>query len=935
MSSNGPAAVLEAAELCSAAGDHADAAHLLAEALITGPSDPDLLRALAGAQFAIGWDGCALALLAEAHRVAPDDEAVITDRNIALRDHGRFVEALAVLGASPQRTLRAGTYDDMGLPVLAVEAEATGRRGLWWRTGGPLPFLRARRRRVEERILADLVEAAGPPSPAPVDLAALLTRIVNGTAQDRAALAASRAATRLAAGGNLADGAAVLAGALRRDTTHPLLLRLAAQIADSLDRHGAALALYRRLAVDPSPIGILAQQGHLLTRMQRPAEAMRFVAGLPAGTARAGELRRVVATACADAGLAASAVDAHDRPGIVADWHRPLWWRTGGPLPALRWRSRLRDNEAMRGWTPLPVGELIGPLATVDAADLMDAAARAAAVLAQARQAEERGGTAAAIDILATAAVATPDPQIIKELAGKLSADDRDEEALGWLDRAVAADPADVELVAARLTTLTWLDRTREARDLVDALPAATRATELVRERESWLNERQRLWTPALDALGPAATVPSWLRGRHRRLWWRTGGPLWVLRRRTRSADLGALESWRSGTLPLLSTLDGVVAAATPAMRAVVDGNRLDHEVLTMLWERANVVARLTAGYLATAAAAVVLARIAATATGLPAGWALFAGATAAGLDYLALRRWLFRYTRADSGRLAVTRAAPLIVALAVAGAALYRLGGWTALAGGTLAALAGTATARLAAAAVCRIPAARAMRRHLRSEPRAAALSETLAMLGELRQHGRRNDLFWRQFWLWRLERIAQALERDLPVSFGLVDPDTHRQLTDGGRAAARAVRQLKFLVAAPASADSWRRVEDALRHNAGALATGELGRLRRVAAVAAPAPVRRGRRAVAAEIARTAVFAGLPLAAVYLAQPWLDFSETFHDWAKVVGLGWALLYVLLTLDPTLHAKLSTALSMVTLGQTGDPAAVARSRDSARSAAP
>jgi hypothetical protein len=244
-------------------------------------------------------------------------------------------------------------------------------------------------------------------------------------------------------------------------------------------------------------------------------------------------------------------------------------------------------------------------------------------------------------------------------------------------------------------------------------------------------------------------------------------------------------------------------------------------------------------------------------------------------------------------------------------------------------------ATARLAAAAALRFVAAWVMRRFLRGEPRAAALCETLALLVELREHGRRNDLSWRRFWLWRLERIAQAVELDMPATFGLVDPDTHRQLTDGGRGCARAVRQLKFLVAAPSSPDAWRRVEDVLRHNAGALATGELGRLRRADPAAVPAPVRRGRRAIAGEALRTTVFAGLPLAVVYLAQPWLTFSETVHDWAKVAGLGWALLYVLMTLDPTLREKLGTALSMITLGQAGDPAAVARSRDSGPSPAP
>jgi tetratricopeptide (TPR) repeat protein len=947
MSSTGPAAVLEAAQLCSAAGDHADAACLLADALITGPSEPDLLCALAAAQFEIGWDGCALALLAEAQRVAPGDETVVATRNHRLREHGRFAEALAALDTLPGDSvrapiLRAGTYAVMSLPVLSVEADAGVLRGLWWRTGGPLPFLRARRRRQERRFLDLLLDAAGPVAAAPVDLPALLTRIVNGTAQDRDALAATRAATGHLDAGRPADAAAVLAGALRHDRTHPLLLRHAARVAESLGRLTPALALYRRLAVDPTPLDILVRQGQLLIRMHRLPEAVLFVDTLRADTARAGALRHVVADAYAAAGMPVTAADAHDRSGIVADWHRPPWWRNGGPLPFLRRRLARRDDALRSGWAPPPVEELLASTAGVHPADLMDAAAHTAAIQQRARQAEERGGSAAAIDVLAAAAGGEQDPHLVKDLALRLYLDDREEESLAWIDQAVTAGPTDVEALEGRLAALVWLDRTREAQETLAAMPPAVRVTPAIRAQESWLYERQRLWTAALDAIGPAVTTPAWHRPARRRLWWRTGGPLWMIRNRMRDSDSAALASWRSGTLPLLSTLDGVVPSATPAERTVVDAHALEQETRTMLWERANVAVRLTAGGLAAVAAAVVLAGIARTEVGMSTGWAAADGVAAAGLAYVALHRWLFRFTRADDRRAVVTRAVPLIVGFAVAGAALYRgrdhLDGWPALAGGALAAVAVMATARLAAATAGRAVAAWAMRRFRRGEPRAVALTETLAMLGELRHPGRRNELRWRRFWLARLERIAYAVEHDLPATFGLVDPDTHRQLTDGGRGAARAVRQLKFLVAAPASPDAWRRVEEVLRHNAGALATGELGRLRRAAPVATPAPVRRSRRALAVEALRVALFAGLPLAAVYAAQPWLTFSGTVHDWAKVIGLAWALLYVLLHLDPTLREKLGTVLSVLGQGQApGEerPEALARFRDSARSAGP
>ncbi|MEV4141550.1 hypothetical protein AB0J72_56510 [Dactylosporangium sp. NPDC049742] len=921
MSSTGPAAVLEAAELCSVAGDHADAAHLLAEALITGPSDPDLLRALAAAQFAIGWDGCALALLAEAHRVAPDDEAVITDRNIALRDHGRFVQALAVLGTAPRRLLRANTYTAMNLPTLAVDTHPAGLRSHWERTGGLLQF--RRRRREEERVLAGLVEAAGPPARAAVDMCALLTRIVNGTAQDRDALAACGAATAHLDGGRRAEAATVLADALRRDSTHPLLLRRAALVAERLGRKEPALALYRRLAADPSPIEVLVRQCTLLIEMGRLPEAVRFADSLPVETAGARALRRVVARAYHAAGLPAAACGAFD----ADDRQRRLWWQTGGPLPAVRRRLRRRDEEAIAAWAALSVEEVLGPLASVPASELMVAAAHAADALHRAERAEERAGRDAAIDVLAAGG---QDPQIVKELAVQLFLADREDETLARLDDLAASHPDDIDVVDGRVAALTWLDRPRAVVELLEAAAPAIRATPLVREREAAFFAYYRLRVLALDAIGPAPTTPQWSRGRRRALWWRTGGPLWMVRQRMRDTDRAALAAWRRGVAPLLSTLDAVVPAADPAARSVVDGHALDVETVTLWWQRANAVVRAVAGVAAAVAASPVLGAIAGSE---------FEGAVAAGAVYLTAHLLLFPAARADDRRAVITRAAPLIAGFALAGTALYRgQDGPQAFAGAMLVAVAAVGAARLAAAAGCRLVAAWAMRRFQRRAPRAVALTETLAMLDELRRVGRRNDLRWRRFWVERLERIAYAVEHDLPASFGLVDPDTHRQLTDGGRGAARAVRQLKFLVAAPASADAWRRVEEVLRHNAGALATGELGRLRRAAAVAVPAPVRRSRRTVATEALRVAVFAGLPLAAVYLAQPWLSFSETVHDWAKVIGLAWALLYLLLHLDPTLREKLGTVLAVLGQGQPPSeerPEALARFRDSARSAAP
>ncbi|MCM4080865.1 hypothetical protein [Paractinoplanes hotanensis] len=71
-----------------------------------------------------------------------------------------------------------------------------------------------------------------------------------------------------------------------------------------------------------------------------------------------------------------------------------------------------------------------------------------------------------------------------------------------------------------------------------------------------------------------------------------------------------------------------------------------------------------------------------------------------------------------------------------------------------------------------------------------------------------------------------------------------------------------------------------------------------------------------------RKPFFAGLPLAAVLSAQPWLRFNETILNWARPLTVGWAVLYVLVTADPTFRDKLRTGFALINLGRgVGDPA--------------
>jgi hypothetical protein len=52
----------------------------------------------------------------------------------------------------------------------------------------------------------------------------------------------------------------------------------------------------------------------------------------------------------------------------------------------------------------------------------------------------------------------------------------------------------------------------------------------------------------------------------------------------------------------------------------------------------------------------------------------------------------------------------------------------------------------------------------------------------------------------------------------------------------------------------------------------------------------------------------AGLPLTAVLTAQPFVHLNIALFNWARVTTGIWALLYVILSLDPTIRDKIGTA---------------------------
>jgi hypothetical protein len=100
-------------------------------------------------------------------------------------------------------------------------------------------------------------------------------------------------------------------------------------------------------------------------------------------------------------------------------------------------------------------------------------------------------------------------------------------------------------------------------------------------------------------------------------------------------------------------------------------------------------------------------------------------------------------------------------------------------------------------------------------------------------------------------------------------------------------------------------------LRRAVRAVATGEYGRLRRMPCPPAP-DRRRSWKERALSIARAIVIMGLPVLGIAVLYPIIGITGGAYRTALLVGAGWAALYLLLALDPTLREKIEFARSLL-----------------------
>jgi hypothetical protein len=156
-------------------------------------------------------------------------------------------------------------------------------------------------------------------------------------------------------------------------------------------------------------------------------------------------------------------------------------------------------------------------------------------------------------------------------------------------------------------------------------------------------------------------------------------------------------------------------------------------------------------------------------------------------------------------------------------------------------------------------------------------------------------------------LEYVAHTIEHDVIDQIPARDDGSREWFLHQLRGVAENVRQMKRAVLAPSDAD-WKNLLQALRHQIVAVATDDW---KHALYEEPPAVVPKSARDRLLGIARSATVALLPGAAVLAANLTLDLGPGAFRWAVVIALAWALLSILLSLDPSFRDKLETAQSL------------------------
>jgi hypothetical protein len=493
------------------------------------------------------------------------------------------------------------------------------------------------------------------------------------------------------------------------------------------------------------------------------------------------------------------------------------------------------------------------------------------------------------------------------------------------LDEAVAASPGDAASVARHIHLLRANGFWREALSVVEALEPDAGKDPRVRTEAGNFFHKCGSPAHAVRSFG----VPRSLQGRDRAArrwcWLRSGGPSQSLRRKALRREGKALRSlrWPFSYIGSISDVEGL----DPRHAQRVQGQLETYNYRGLLLD-SRLLAVRRAGYrlIPLAVVPVWLALLAVVSGGDlqpgPLGNLGFAAVSAviAVIPVIALVRAVLNpggeiRRRASTGQATTGLLAFLAVETGLAEGYDHHLvptAGWTGALVLGLAAGPAAVACLTAGEAVSEIYWIHLIRRFIREDVAVAALDSLLIVRYDLQSADRYGTISKRLYFCRHLEFVARWLARDLIPSSSAGFLGTRVWIAGRTAGWAEAVRHMERQVIAPVP-NGQGKLQALLAHEIRCLASGDLGAL--AWREPPPAPSRRTtirRQAIAT--ARMIVVAVIPLAAVLAAEPFLHVSPGLLGWARITTSAWALLYVLLSIDPTIRDKIGAARDLADL---------------------
>jgi len=506
---------------------------------------------------------------------------------------------------------------------------------------------------------------------------------------------------------------------------------------------------------------------------------------------------------------------------------------------------------------------------------------------------------------------------LLERLADVLILRGNRETAVTRLELAAATSPGDASILSGYANLLSRIGLHRRAIDFIESLPETVRHAPSVRAALGDIYAEGSWHALAVDAYGDSASLPVLSRTRRRRSWRRSGGPFKFVRRQTRLLDEEMRDTWLSfsANLAVLDTLDKPKGFTVTLLKGALD-SYLQNWANLLEWY--NVIQRLTRRclYLPIVATAyflsfIVVKTIHPQITSGDAALTAALSTVLAGVICVALKV-LDNVTRTHRtslitlslSSLALAGCGILLVRQAAAHSAVLGALGIALVEGPSIAG--GMAGPLLTIRFVQYVT----IRNLQNNRVREAILDSLLDILEEMTAPDTRNNLYIRRQWMQRIGLAANRVEKVLPQLFASGDEETDWWVSTRAKGAAAALRRANRNIATPGP-DTFDQLIAFFRSEAAALASGEMAALRWVSP-RPPEAIRKRWWRSALAVARAIVVMFVPLGVVLLAQPLLKFDTSFLEWAKVGSVGWAVLCLLISIDPTVKDKITMAGNLI-----------------------